>query len=703
MNSLQTAPAPQQVIYARRSELTPSLTNRKNFNQSKLLELAETMKPPRGIDSPIIVRKLPGSRMQDTWESLPPGASAPIYEIGAGERRWLASGIAGLEFVPIVIRELTDEEMLDLQMIENLHRVGLTPLEEAEALQHRMQSSGLNAQEVGVKIGRSREYVYARIKLLDLCQEARTSLRDGIIDASCALLVARIPDHKLQIKAMKEIVAGHTYYGSGKSGTDPLTTRQAAEHVQNNYMLKLSTARFDIACETLIPAAGSCKKCPKRTGHNPDLFSDVKSADVCTDPPCFHKKEEAHAAIQIKEAKAKGQTVISGKEAQELMTQGYNAKFKGYRRLDVAEDSPTDQPLRKIIGKQMVTEGVSAIMIEHPQKKGELVATLPNEVALRLLKTVEGQAQAAKTVAKEVREFANEKKAKAESKATSQYEQDWRNQLMARTWRSLGKGGTAAFTFDVHRYLALKTANSLSTEQSAALCQLLDLGKVAPHTAVIDFVTDSPDPDLLQLLMIMLRDSSAHDHSYNGRIANEGLNLVAGIVFKDALPDVVKEIKAESYSKYFPKVKAEKPPIPTTPLAQPSTSPNANAQSKPTPRGKAKLSAADAQSGIADALQGIESPPADGAVPVLKSPVKAAKKSEPAPPASGALALEFELGQQVKVTTDTDKLGLMVGKYAGKTGTITQREPGGGFWDVTFKGRNGGVATFAEDQIEAVV
>jgi hypothetical protein len=189
-------------------------------------------------------------------------------------------------------------------------------------------------------------------------------------------LVARIPDHKLQIKAMKDSVSGHGYYGS--AGREPMTYRQAADHIQRNYMLKLGEATFKITAVDLLPDAGSCKTCTKRTGHDPDLFSDIKGADVCTDPSCFHKKEEAHAALQVREAQAKGQTVIVGKEAQEIALNAYgNTKFKGYKRLDSAEDSPTSVPLRKIIGAQMKAEGVKPVMIEHPNKKGEMVECLP--------------------------------------------------------------------------------------------------------------------------------------------------------------------------------------------------------------------------------------------------------------------------------------------------------------------------------------
>ena len=259
--------------------IAPSLSNpRKNFNPAKLAELAESIKAS-GVHQPVLVRKLPGARVPDTDRNV-------HYELVCGERRLRASLLAGMATIPAMIRELTDDQVLEIQIIENLQRDDLTELEEAEGYEQLMQHSNLTADQVGGKIGKSRSYVYGRLKLLDLCQAARTSLRDGTVDASRALLVARIPNEQLQIKAMKEIVKGDYH-----SDNEPMSARKAAEHVQQNYMLKLSGARFNITCVDLVPKAGSCETCTKRTGHDPDLFSDVKSADVCTDRPASTRRK----------------------------------------------------------------------------------------------------------------------------------------------------------------------------------------------------------------------------------------------------------------------------------------------------------------------------------------------------------------------------------------------------------------------------
>lgn len=670
--------------------ITSSLTNpRKTFNAAKLTELAESIKAT-GVHQPVLVRPLPGTRVSDTERGVQ-------YELVCGERRYRASEMAGVAAIPAMVRALTDDQVMEIQLVENLQRDDLSDLEEAEGYDALMQHAGINADQVAAKIGKSRSYVFGRLKLLDLCQDARASLRDGTIDFSRALLVARIPDTKLQIKAMKEILAGQGYYGGYGSGKDPMTYRQAAEHVQQNYMLKLSDAKFKITAVDLVPAAGSCKACTKRTGHDPDLFSDVKGADVCTDPPCFHKKEDAHAAALVATAKEKGQTVIAGKEAQELALTNYaGTKFKGYKRLDSAEDSPTGAPLRKIIGEQMKAEGIKPVMIANPNQKGAMEECLPNEVALRLLKTVEGQAAAAKAVTQEVKDLVKDKKAKAEAKAKVQFEREWRADLVTDAWVAIcDDADLKPFTVDVHRFLAVRAARNLSTDHAARICELLDLGKVSPVSAVADYARETSQPDMLHLLIIMQQDSETDTHTYGGRIPNEGLLLVAGNVFGDQLQDIIKEIKTEAMARLMPK-ESKKAPVATAPAARPKEGAGGNkgkgSASKPAPARAAKLSAEEATLGIADALRGIE-----GAASAPKGAV-----AQPAGPAEGEVpnvaADKPKLGAAVQITAE--RLNPRQQKFAGKKGTITGKV--GAAWDVSFKGRTGGISSFTEDQLTVV-
>ncbi|AIJ45537.1 hypothetical protein O987_06970 [Comamonas testosteroni TK102] len=593
------------------ASIARSLTNpRKRFDPTKLQELADSI-AASGVHQPILIRPLPGHRLEDTHrEARALKQPAPEYELVAGERRWRACQLAKVAQIPAMIRPMTDEQALEVQVIENLQREDVTELEEAEGYESLMKHSKLNADQVGAKIGKSRGYVYGRLKLLDLCQQAREALREGKIDFSKALLVARIPNEQLQIKAL-DFMTDDDWRGEFPS------YRACAQHVQNEFMLRLDSARFKITDASLLPEAGSCTDCKKRTGADQELWSDIKSADVCTDPTCFHKKADAHTAQLVRDAQDKGQNVITGAEAAELASDHWgNSKLKGYRRLDSTEDSPTDAPLRKIIGAQMEAEGIQPTKVEHPRKKGELIDVLPNETVLRLLKIVDGQAKASKEVAKEVRAFAYEKKVKAKAKADAKFERAWRDGLIDRTWTEITSNTGAGFTTDLHRYLMLRTVRSLSSDDAAAVADVLGLDRVGAHNALIQHAKETSAPDQLHMLCIMQTDSRVNDHSYGDRVANEGLMLVSGGVLKDQLQTVIKEVKAAAADEHLPKPDpvnsaAPKADLPQQPAARAGG--GAARSKKVAGKGSAaganevpKTSAAHASAQIAEALQELE-------------------------------------------------------------------------------------------------
>ena len=631
-HALPTPGAGPQMRMVEVALIEESLANpRKHFDATKLQELADSIKAS-GVHQPILLRPLPGTRLAETFGFRRQGAPLPAYELVAGARRLRACRLAKVAEVPAMIRELTDTEALEIQVIENLQREDVTELEEAEGYEVLMRTGNLNADQVGAKIGKSRSYVYARLKVLDLCHQAREALREGKIDFSKGLLIARIPDESLQLKALK-FCTEPNWEG------DLPGYRECARYVQDEFMLRLDKARFTITDAALVPGAGNCHDCTKRTGANPDLFADVKSADVCTDPKCYHGKEQAHSAAMVAQAEAKGHTVIAGKEAEELRVGSYEPKLKGYKRLDTADDSPTNEPLRKIIGKQMEAEGIRPIKIEDPRKKGEFLDALPNEVVLRLLKTVEGQAQATKEVAKEVKEFADNKKAKALEKAKAKYEQAWRDRLLDLAWQQVD-GSMMIFNMEVHRYVVLREVNSLSQEDAATLADILNLGKVGAHSALMDYAKTTRAPDQLHLLVIMQRDSGANHYSHN-RPKNEGLMLVAGNVFGERLPEIVSECQAHAKAEHLPKpakAAAPKDDLPLPPAAQAIPTREEGkakgAKGKTTPAAQARATApkttkAQAAAQIAAAL-------AEAEGDQIQAPTAQGNEGAPAPSGGGA-------------------------------------------------------------------
>lgn len=311
---------------------------RQSFDKSAMRELAESIKS-HGVMQPILVRPFRDENVK-----------GEAFEVVAGERRALASKIAGREDIPATIRELTDEQVLELQLIENLQRQDLHELAEAEGYES-LQNLGHSVDDMAAKVGKSKGTIYARMKLLALTPEGRKAFYAGKLSASTALYLARIPA-ELQNKGLKEITREE--YSHHEGGKVPMSARAAQRHIHDNYMLRLADAGFKTEDADLVPAAGPCGTCPKRTGNQPELFGDVKGADVCTDPICFKRKLAAHAERAIAAAEASGQTVIQGPSAKKVFPYQHSDHVAaGFVALD-DRDYERKGTIRQTLGKAYV-------------------------------------------------------------------------------------------------------------------------------------------------------------------------------------------------------------------------------------------------------------------------------------------------------------------------------------------------------------
>ena len=152
------------------NEIVPNKDQpRKTFDEGALQELADSI-IQHGILQPLLVRPLPTGG----------------YQLVAGERRYRASRIAGLKEVPVVIRELSDVETMEIAIIENLQREDLNPIEEAEGLQALIDRCGFTQEDVAVSVGKSRSAIANSLRLLKLPQEVRDMTREGKISAGHA-------------------------------------------------------------------------------------------------------------------------------------------------------------------------------------------------------------------------------------------------------------------------------------------------------------------------------------------------------------------------------------------------------------------------------------------------------------------------------------------------------------------------------------
>ncbi|MEO8153601.1 MAG: ParB/RepB/Spo0J family partition protein [Rhizobacter sp.] len=328
-----------------------SFNPRKRFDPAKLADLAVSVEK-FGVMQPVLARPKANAKR-----------GGVLYEIVAGERRLRACKIVAekrnesdIAVIPAIVRNLTDFEARELATTENLQRDDLHPIEEAEGYEGLLlhpvtggeftpkRLQGYSVDELAARLGKSRGYVFGRLKLLALIQPAREAFFNGKLSASVALMVARMPA-KVQETALPRLLDGW--------GGEPYTARSASEFLHKNYMLALRNAVFDIGHVGLVPKAGSCHACPKRTGANPDLFHDVKGDDICTDPACFDIKSKAHADQVLEKARARGQAVVTGAAVKKIMPHGEQSLVvTGHLNLDKpAEDlTGSRKPLRDLLG-----------------------------------------------------------------------------------------------------------------------------------------------------------------------------------------------------------------------------------------------------------------------------------------------------------------------------------------------------------------
>ena len=162
---------------------------RKTFDEAALQELADSIKQ-HGVLQPLLVRPL----------------TTGGYQLVAGERRWRASRLAELKEVPVIIKELSDTEAMEIAIIENLQREDLNPIEEAEGLQALIDKCGFTQEEVATSVGKSRPAITNALRLLRLPEEVRQMTKDGDISAGHARALLAFDNEPMMLECAKQIV-----------------------------------------------------------------------------------------------------------------------------------------------------------------------------------------------------------------------------------------------------------------------------------------------------------------------------------------------------------------------------------------------------------------------------------------------------------------------------------------------------------------
>ena len=253
----------------------PKTNPRRYFDQARFDELKKSVQD-HGVLVPLLVRPFDGQR--------------ETFEVVAGSRRLKAAQEAKLTEVPVRIRPLTDVQVLEIQVIENLQREDVHPLDEAEGYRTLMERAKYDVQAIADKVGKSASYVYQRLKLTELVEPAKQAFLKDEITAGHAILIAR-----LQAADQKEALAASADddWIDGRRVKTTISVRGLGSWIEQHIHLDLQAAPFRKDDAALVPAAGPCTTCPKRTGFVPQLFPDIKKKDTCTDRRCFHQKLDA--------------------------------------------------------------------------------------------------------------------------------------------------------------------------------------------------------------------------------------------------------------------------------------------------------------------------------------------------------------------------------------------------------------------------
>ena len=182
----------RQTSELRPSQIVPNREQpRKDFDAEALKELSDSIKK-HGLIQPLLVRPLDDGS----------------YQIVAGERRWRASRMAGLEKIPVVIKELSDDETMQLALIENLQREDLNPVEEALGYKKLMDTLGLTQEQAAAKVGKSRPAVANALRLLALDSDETEALKNGEISSGHARALLSLPKGELRHQALELAKSG---------------------------------------------------------------------------------------------------------------------------------------------------------------------------------------------------------------------------------------------------------------------------------------------------------------------------------------------------------------------------------------------------------------------------------------------------------------------------------------------------------------
>ncbi|MHB8621048.1 MAG: ParB/RepB/Spo0J family partition protein [Chloroflexota bacterium] len=230
------SPQPASLLEVAPGQIRPNPHQpRQHFDNAALRELADSI-AEHGVLQPLVVTALPAS----------PGGIQE-YQLIAGERRWQASKLAQLPRVPVIVKEASDQSLIELALIENVQRADLNPLEEASAYQELQREYGLTHEEIARRVGKSRVAVTNSLRLLSLPGPARHALVDGQISEGHARVILSLPTESAQLQLLRLIQERHmSVRQTEEAARRVLTTEEAAPEAAAPRNLDLERLESDL-------------------------------------------------------------------------------------------------------------------------------------------------------------------------------------------------------------------------------------------------------------------------------------------------------------------------------------------------------------------------------------------------------------------------------------------------------------------------
>ncbi len=374
--SLDTQPIKPRFERIALDRLRPSPNNPRRIkdNDPSLTELAESLRTLGQIE-PIVVQEM----SDDAYH----------FEILAGERRWRAAKIAGLKEIEAKVMALSEQQALEVTVVENLQRQDLDPLSEARGVA-TLLSKGWDVATIASHLGKSTRWVHLRSGLTKLTKEWTEALTESTsivsrFSAGHLELVARLTPEQQDAALHQVDKLAKEWDGS------VVTVEDFADALANKFTHDLSAARWDLHDAELVPKAGACSTCPKRSSCQQEIFSDLagsgkKNADHCLDEKCWDKKDSAWLKAQEKAAR----------------------ETHGDQLVKINPDSYHD--VGKVLGSDSYakvkadTKGARPALIAHGKDEGKVVWVKPKADAMAKAEAKDDPQAQAKILAERERE-----------------------------------------------------------------------------------------------------------------------------------------------------------------------------------------------------------------------------------------------------------------------------------------------------------